>query len=300
LAEAWAGADTPRVLLLAGHLVPEALVHQPDLEDLEAVAGASRVASADEVVVEVEAALVAIEEVDLVVVEEVDLAEAVEEEASVVGAAASATNPMAMALQTALLLVPEAHAKVVSAVDAAAAAAASVATAEEIVTAAIDEVVVVAVGMIADPAEQTTSLWAAGERGRRRATVVEMVGMAARTRESVGTRVMGMRIRDSEGGIKQSLVRKGLSKGYLIPFFRLIEGKTPYVRKTDAIRQERVSQTNKLPNTVSRPDDAYFFDLLVQFFGRAKVHPIKPQLRVHQPTYFQEFYGMRKQGSVMG
>jgi uncharacterized protein YpmB len=293
LAEAWAGADTPRVLLLAGHLVPEALVHQPDLEDLEAVAGASRVASADEVVVEVEAALVAIEEVDLVVVEEVDLAEAVEEEASVVGAAAS------MALQTALLLVPEAHAKVVSAVDAAAAAA-SVATAEEIVTAAIDEVVVVAVGMIADPAEQTTSLWAAGERGRRRATVVEMVGMAARTRESVGTRVMGMRIRDSEGGIKQSLVRKGLSKGYLIPFFRLIEGKTPYVRKTDAIRQERVSQTNKLPNTVSRPDDAYFFDLLVQFFGRAKVHPIKPQLRVHQPTYFQEFYGMRKQGSVMG
>jgi hypothetical protein len=246
------GADTPRGLLLAAHLVPEALVRQPGPGASEVVAEASKVALADEAVVEAEAGLAAIE--DLVVVEEVDLAEdAEEEEASVVGAAVLDINPTAMVLQTALQLVPEAHEKVVSAVDAAAVVVASVGIVAEIATAAIDEEAAAVVGMIADLAARTTSLLAAGESGRR-VMVGEMVGMAVRTRESVGTRAMGMRIRDSGGGIEQRLVRKGLSKVTSFLSFASsfrIEGKTRYSRLLTfegqiRYRQERVSTANEL------------------------------------------------------
>jgi hypothetical protein len=247
------GADTPRGLLLAAHLVPEALVRQPGPGASEVVAEASKVALADEAVVEAEAGLAAIE--DLVVVEEVDLAEDAEEEeeASVVGAAVLDINPTAMVLQTALQLVPEAHEKVVSAVDAAAVVVASVGIVAEIATAAIDEEAAAVVGMIADLAARTTSLLAAGESGRR-VMVGEMVGMAVRTRESVGTRAMGMRIQDSGGGIEQRLVRKGLSKVTSFLSFASsfrIEGKTRYSRLLTfegqiRYRQERVSTANEL------------------------------------------------------
>jgi hypothetical protein len=250
------GADTPRGLLLAAHLVPEALVRQPGPGASEVVAEASKVALADEAVVEAEAGLAAIE--DLVVVEEVDLAEDAEEEeeeeeASVVGAAVLDINPTAMVLQTALQLAPEAHEKVVSAVDAAAVVVASVGIVAEIATAAIDEEAAAVVGMIADLAARTTSLLAAGESGRR-VMVGEMVGMAVRTRESVGTRAMGMRIRDSGGGIEQRLVRKGLSKVTSFLSFASsfrIEGKTRYSRLLTfegqiRYRQERVSTANEL------------------------------------------------------
>lgn len=208
------GEATPKVPLLAARPFQEALAHQPGLEDSEVVAEASRVALVDEVALE---AVEASEEIEvLAVVEEVGSAEAAEEgEALVVAAVVSDTSPTATVLQTALLLVHEAHERADSVVDAAEVASAAIA-AQEVVMATSDEEAAV-VGMIADPAAQTTSPLAAESV---RATAVERVGMVARIRESVGTKATATTILDNEGGIERSPVH-GFVKGYF-PFFRLI------------------------------------------------------------------------------
>jgi hypothetical protein len=214
---------TPRGLLLAARLDPEALVRQLALEALEAVAEVSRaVALVGEVVVAavsvVTEVLAAAEVVDLVAVAE-------EEEDSVVVEAVSDTSLTAMVPLMALppgLEVPE---KAVSAADAVGSEVIAD-QAQPVVTVTTAEAEEVVVGMTEDPAARTTSLWAAETGQNARATAVERVGMAETIAHgSVGMKATATTIRDNEGGIellrwlKRASVR--VCQGYL-PFFRLI------------------------------------------------------------------------------
>jgi hypothetical protein len=215
--------DTPRDLLLAARLDPEASVRQLALAALEAVAEASRAAAlvGEEVVAAVSVATVALaaaEVVDLVAVAE-------EEEDSVVVEAVSdisqtATVPL-MALPPGL----EVLEKAVSAADAVGSEVIAD-QAQPAVTGTTVEAEEVVVGMTEDPAARTTSLWAAETGQNARATAVERVGMAETIAHgSVGMKATATTIRDNEGGIellrwlKRASVR--VCQGYL-PFFRLI------------------------------------------------------------------------------
>jgi hypothetical protein len=215
---------TPRGLLLAARLDPEALVRQLALEALEAVAEVSRAAAlvGEEVVAAVSVVtevLAAAEVVDLVAVAEE------EEEDSVVVEAVSDTSPTATVPLMALppgLEVPE---KAVSAADAVGSEVIAD-QAQPVVTVTTVEAEEVVVGMTEDPAARTTSLWAAETGQNARATAVERVGMAETIAHgSVGMKATATTIRDNEGGIellrwlKRASVR--VCQGYL-PFFRLI------------------------------------------------------------------------------
>jgi hypothetical protein len=214
---------TPRGLLLAARLDPEALVRQLALEALEAVAEVSRAAAlvGEEVVAAVSVVtevLAAAEVVDLVAVAE-------EEEDSVVVEAVSDTSLTATVPLMALppgLEVPE---KAVSAADAVGSEVIAD-QAQPVVTVTTVEAEEVVVGMTEDPAARTTSLWAAETGQNARATAVERVGMAETIAHgSVGMKATATTIRDNEGGIellqwlKRASVR--VCQGYL-PFFRLI------------------------------------------------------------------------------
>jgi hypothetical protein len=215
---------TPRGLLLAARLDPEALVRQLALEALEAVAEVSRAAAlvGEEVVAAVSVVtevLAAAEVVDLVAVAE-------EEEDSVVVEAVSDTSPTATVPLMALppgLEVPE---KAVSAADAVGSEVIADQAQPVVTVTTVEAEEVVVVGMTEDPAARTTSLWAAETGQNARATAVERVGMAETIAHgSVGMKATATTIRDNEGGIellrwlKRASVR--VCQGYL-PFFRLI------------------------------------------------------------------------------
>jgi hypothetical protein len=213
---------TPRGLLLAARLDPEALVRQLALEALEAVAEVFRAAA---LVGEVVVAAVSVVTEALAAAEVVDLVAVAEEEDSVVVEAVSDTSPTATVPLMALppgLEVPE---KAVSAADAVGSEVIAD-QAQPVVTVTTVEAEEVVVGMIEDPAARTTSLWAAETGQNARATAAERVGMAETIAHgSVGMKATATTIRDNEGGIellrwlKRASVR--VCQGYL-PFFRLI------------------------------------------------------------------------------